>query len=137
MKNTLPAAPRGRRRRRRQGSLKDVFENGTYFQTCVWKWTIFGSFYFETRHRASFAKFHDLVGGRKLLGYFDAEVYSKLVLEGEIVPYTQGMAPNEWSVMLHDAATTHKRKKEPKRQAARQRSQLSNTTSTALASRRR
>ena len=27
------------------------------------------------------------------------------------------MAPNEWSVMLHDAATTHKGKKEPKRQA--------------------
>jgi hypothetical protein len=50
-------------------------------------------------------------------GYFDAEAYSKLVLEGTVAEYTQGVAPDEWSVMLHDAATTHKGKKEPKREA--------------------
>ena len=39
-----------------------IFENGPYFQTSVWKWTIFGSSYFQTRHWASFSNFHHFVG---------------------------------------------------------------------------
>ena len=53
--------------------FQNVFENGpyfqtsvwkcTYFQTSVWKWTIFGSFYFQNRHLASFSKFQTWAGG--------------------------------------------------------------------------
>ena len=42
--------------------FQNMFENGPYFQTSVWKWTIFGSSYFQSGHQAFFSNFHHLVG---------------------------------------------------------------------------
>ena len=49
-------------------------------------------------------------------GFFDAGAYSTLVLEDVVATCVQRLGPEEWQLMLHDAATTHKGKKVPKPQ---------------------
>ena len=47
-------------------------------------------------------------------GYFDAASYSS-VLKGVVEPRQAGLHPSAYMFLLDDAASTHKRKTEPKR----------------------
>ena len=64
-------------------------------------------------------KYSDIHGNPS--GFFAVESYSKYILNGVFASYAARPIPEEWILMLHDAAPTHKRKRKQRERTTRRR----------------